>query len=261
MPIQHLTHRWDSGKLAPAWIIGTADIERTLAELRSFIHQIMGQNDLPLENNPDFCIIKREPNTTGNLSGSITVDQIRDLQAFFSTTRAVSQYKVAIINEAETMNVNASNCCLKILEDTPNHGFIFLVTSSPSNLLPTIRSRCQRLHIPQVATAHDTESYTESLEYIRNNEAFLQKLSGKIDKSMVQNFGKDILHFLSRVIKNTELAAEERSCSNLFKGHSIKRLLHKFEVIQKIFKEFQEFELDPRASFVLMREELCLPRA
>ncbi len=251
---QNLTQIWGSSKFAPSWIVGTADIGQATSEIMDFVQSIMECGSLPLENNPDFSIITREPNSTGNLSSSITVDQIRGLQKFFSTTKAVSKYKVALIQEADTMNVNASNCCLKILEDTPQNGFIFLVTKSPASLLPTIRSRCQKLHFTDDTEEFDEIAFEESLRLIIDNKSFLQKLSGKIDKATLQDFGRNTLYFLSRVIKNNELSSLEEECYNLLKSKSRMVLLHKFEAIEKIVLDCQKFDLDQRAAFVLMVE-------
>ena len=40
------------------------------------------------------------------------------------------------------MNINASNSCLKLLEDTPENSYIFLITSNKDKLINTIQSRC-----------------------------------------------------------------------------------------------------------------------
>lgn len=58
---------------------------------------------------------------------------------------AVGQRKVAIIDDAERMNAAAANALLKTLEEPPAGAMILLIASDPSALLPTIRSRCQRL--------------------------------------------------------------------------------------------------------------------
>lgn len=53
--------------------------------------------------------------------------------------------KVFIVDEAELMNLQAQNAMLKTLEEPPPGSVIILVTSAPQRLLPTIRSRCQRV--------------------------------------------------------------------------------------------------------------------
>lgn len=53
--------------------------------------------------------------------------------------------KVFIIDEAELLDAHGQNALLKTLEEPPAGTFLILVTSSEERLLPTIRSRCQRV--------------------------------------------------------------------------------------------------------------------
>lgn len=252
---KNLTTLWDSGKFAPSWIIGTRNPESTLVGITHFSEKIMGMPGLPIENNPDFRIIRREPNSSGeNLTKHITVDQIRELQKFFSATNSTSPYKIAVIHEAETMNVNASNCCLKILEDTPKNGFIFLITSTPNSMLVTIKSRCAIIQASTEAELMDQGSYLNALEFLSDNKIFLAKLSGKIDKDMLQDFGCSLLHLLGKLVKKQELTYEEEVCANKMQDNPTRQLLYKFERVRSIMDEAKNFDLDPRASFVLMVE-------
>ncbi len=51
--------------------------------------------------------------------------------------------KIAVINDADTMNDEAANALLKTLEEPPERAVILLIASNYDALLPTIRSRCQ----------------------------------------------------------------------------------------------------------------------
>jgi DNA polymerase-3 subunit delta' len=53
--------------------------------------------------------------------------------------------KVFIIDEAELLDPYGQNALLKTLEEPPAGTYIFLVTTQEERLLPTIRSRCQRV--------------------------------------------------------------------------------------------------------------------
>jgi len=61
--------------------------------------------------------------------------------------------KVFIVDEAELLSPTAQNVTLKFLEEPPERVVVILVTSSEERLLPTIRSRCQRLHLGPLADA------------------------------------------------------------------------------------------------------------
>jgi DNA polymerase III subunit delta' len=53
--------------------------------------------------------------------------------------------RVFIIDEAELLTLSAQNAILKFLEEPPQRTVLMLVASNPELLLPTIRSRCQRI--------------------------------------------------------------------------------------------------------------------
>ncbi|HEY8002670.1 MAG TPA: DNA polymerase III subunit delta', partial [Phenylobacterium sp.] len=75
----------------------------------------------------------------------IPVDEARQLSEFFSKSPASAAHRVAIIDAADDLNVNAANAILKTLEEPPPHGVLLMVSHSPGRLLATIRSRCRRL--------------------------------------------------------------------------------------------------------------------
>ena len=99
------------------------------------------------QSHPDLLVMERLVEG-GKTKKSISVEQARDLPEFFSKSPSQAQYRVAIIDAADDLNVNAANALLKILEEPPESGVLFLVTHAPGRLLATIRSRCRRLSLP-----------------------------------------------------------------------------------------------------------------
>ncbi len=96
---------------------------------------------------PDLLVLERIVEG-GKTKKAISVDQARQLPEFFSKSPSQARHRVAIIDAADDLNVNAANALLKILEEPPESGVLFLVTHAPGRLLPTIRSRCRRLSFP-----------------------------------------------------------------------------------------------------------------
>jgi DNA polymerase-3 subunit delta' len=88
--------------------------------------------------------------STKSLSNQIRVQQIRELEQknFFTLTSHRGGAKVLIIYPAERLNHESSNAILKILEEPVGDTRFLLVSNSIRKLLPTIISRCQRLHLP-----------------------------------------------------------------------------------------------------------------
>jgi DNA polymerase-3 subunit delta' len=93
---------------------------------------------------PDLFVIERL-GEDGKVRKVIPVDEARGLSEFFSKSPANAPHRVAIIDAADDLNVNAANAILKTLEEPPPHGVLLMVSHSPGRLLPTIRSRCRRL--------------------------------------------------------------------------------------------------------------------
>ena len=52
-------------------------------------------------------------------------------------------YKIAIIDDADTLNAEGANALLKTLEEPPPHAILILIGTSAAKQLPTIRSRCK----------------------------------------------------------------------------------------------------------------------
>jgi DNA polymerase-3 subunit delta' len=77
----------------------------------------------------------------------ISVDEVRKLRAFLGHTAGAGGWRVVIVDSADELNPNAANALLKSLEEPPPRALFLLVTSQPSGLLPTIRSRCRRLDL------------------------------------------------------------------------------------------------------------------
>jgi DNA polymerase-3 subunit delta' len=80
-------------------------------------------------------------------SSQILIQAVRDLAAELSLTAHGGGYKVAIVSPAEAMNPFAANALLKTLEEPPSRTIVLLVSSQPSRLLATLRSRCSRLRL------------------------------------------------------------------------------------------------------------------
>lgn len=79
---------------------------------------------------------------------AVKIDQVRDLVERMAQTAQQGGRKVAVIAPAEAMNRNAANALLKTLEEPAGSALLVLISDAPGRLLPTIRSRCQRLDFP-----------------------------------------------------------------------------------------------------------------
>src|SRR4029450_8026193 len=81
----------------------------------------------------------------GRRAEVIPLDDARRVAEFFSKSPASAPHRVAIVEAADDLNVNAANAILKTLEEPPPAGVRLMVAHAPGRLLATIRSRCRRL--------------------------------------------------------------------------------------------------------------------
>jgi DNA polymerase-3 subunit delta' len=96
----------------------------------------------------------------------IGVDQIREAIKKLVSSAHMSGAKVLIIYDAHTMTESSANALLKTLEEPTANTFLLLTTDKPERLLPTIKSRCEKLALPLptldstlawVKTQHDAD--------------------------------------------------------------------------------------------------------
>lgn len=86
--------------------------------------------------------------TEGNRQGNISVEEARSILQKISFKPYEGRYKVLILWQPESLNISAANALLKVLEEPPPQTIFLLVCNDATRLLPTIRSRVQRLGVP-----------------------------------------------------------------------------------------------------------------
>ena len=73
-----------------------------------------------------------------------------------------SEYKVMIIWLPEKMNLTCSNKLLKILEEPPEKTVFLLVSNEPDQIITTILSRTQHIHIPRLSEIEITNALLQN---------------------------------------------------------------------------------------------------
>lgn len=151
----------------------------------------------------------------------------------------LGHHKVFIIDEAELLDAYGQNALLKTLEEPPPGTYIFLVTTQEERLLPTIRSRCQRVAFrtldaramqewferfavpaearPWLAEFSDGAPGTAELAHRHGLRAWSDELlprfaaveAGKFDAGLADRLAELVGEFAERVVKENPKASKE----------------------------------------------------
>lgn len=156
--------------------------ERLLCQQRTKNNENCGQcqSCLMFKKNyhPDLLIVESQEK-------SISIEQIRQLINFFSLKPILASLKIAIIDEAEKLTVEAQNSLLKILEEPYFNDLIILITAYPQKLLPTIKSRLLNLRFIRAKNEEIREFLIEKMK-IKQEKAQLiaENANGKIGEAI-----------------------------------------------------------------------------
>lgn len=139
-------------------------------------------------NHPDLHQINAD-------GSSIKIEQVRALQKELSYRPLEASYKVCIIDGAEKMNLASANALLKTLEEPRAQTLLILLTPNPDAVLPTIRSRCQRLPFSRIPKDKLQQVLAEQLNIDDTQSHILATLS---EGSFKKALGKDRDLYLQR---------------------------------------------------------------
>lgn len=151
---------------------------------------------------PDFQIISPD-------GAAIKVDQIRALRSEAYLSPLSADGRVFVIDLAHTMNANAQNALLKVLEEPPTGVTFILLAKSASLLLETIRSRCVTLTLSPVPLEKQGFDKVAELANVHVNDAerLLCSTDGNIGQAVMSASSETV--FLSSVANEIIIFAAE----------------------------------------------------
>ena len=115
---------------------------------------------------PDLITVSRLTDDKGKPRREIYVEQVREIVQSAWILPNEAQRKVYIIRDAGTMNANAQNALLKLLEEPPAFVAFVLVADSVTQLLETVRSRCVAVNLKVEESEPSAESRALSEQYL-----------------------------------------------------------------------------------------------
>lgn len=136
----------EAGRLAHAYILeGGKGSGKTMLAL-TVCAALSGDEDrvsvIFSGNCPDVLTVRRREDRK-----TIGVDEIRAMRSSAYVRPNDLEFKAYLLEECETMTVQAQNALLKLLEEPPQNVYFFLMCENASALLPTVRSRAPTLRM------------------------------------------------------------------------------------------------------------------
>ncbi|HMA67487.1 MAG TPA: DNA polymerase III subunit delta' [Desulfosalsimonadaceae bacterium] len=243
-PIRLLTAAVTSGNLPHAFLftgpegVGKKTAARTLAMLLNCRCSQRGRKNRPASEEADACGEKppapcRECASCRKIlsanhpdlhwlspSGSyIKVDQVRELCRRLSLKSHEAEIRLAVIENAHSLNPESGNTLLKVLEEPPEKTLFILLARQTSELLPTIVSRCRHIRFNPVSAgtiqAHlqkqwqITEAEAEGIAAMAGGS--LSRAAEMTEKNWIirRNWIIESLAGINRVPRNSQLALAE----------------------------------------------------
>lgn len=166
----------DNDRLSHTYMFEGDSIETMKRYAEYFALLILGESShnkvlIDSRNHPDYqYVYSYEP--------TIKKQQIEQLVHQMHHKPVASAYKVYVIEAFEKLTLQAENSILKFLEEPPDKTIAILLTVDKSQILPTIHSRSQHIHIKR--EQDDSNAHLDHLH--------------EADKHIVQTLGMNAMH-------------------------------------------------------------------
>ena len=151
---------------------------------------------------PNFFVLE---NSTGD--EEIKIENVRNSLQFLNKSTYSSDIKIVLIDSIDSLNVHSSNALLKVLEETNNRTFFFLINNNPYKILNTIKSRSIEFKI--FFTLSEKKEILKNIisKYVDDFDV------NNIEPSFFFNSPGNILKYLLILIENKiDLLRDKLSC-------------------------------------------------
>ena len=190
---------------------------------------------------PDYVYIARQPNRS-----DLLIEQVRELIERLGVRPSRGPRRIAIIDDAETLNLPAQNALLKTLEEPPGDTMIILVTSSERALLDTVRSRLRPVRFGPLSVAEIAGVLEARAKLVPERATAIAPLArGSIARALALAQGeeppvKELIDALGRAAK-LDFAGAQSIAQELFGARN--QAVGNFELIARLLEEMLCFKL------------------
>jgi DNA polymerase-3 subunit delta' len=190
---------------------------------------------------PDYVYVARQPNRS-----DLLIEQVRDLIERLGVRPSRGPRRIAIVDNAETLNLPAQNALLKTLEEPPGETMMILVTSSERALLDTVRSRLRPVRFGPLDVVEITAVLEARAKLAPEQATAIAPLArGSLARALALAQGeeqpvKELIDALGRAAK-LDFAGAQSIAQELFGARD--QAVGNFELIARLLEEMLCFKL------------------
>jgi DNA polymerase-3 subunit delta' len=189
---------------------------------------------------------------------NILVDAIRGLETEANFRPFEAKARFFLIDEADKMNEAASNALLKTLEEPAPTTYLFLITSRPDALLPTIRSRCQTIRFAPVENKQIENFLLTGKKIAPADAELLSRLAnGSVGRALNLNLEKfrgqreAMLHVLESLLLTKDRAVLLRMTEEMNDAKIKDEYETRLEILQTLIHDIWSLQLGGKKEMIV----------
>lgn len=187
-----------------------------------------------------FCrekgIGKFDQHIVAPIENTFGIEVVRNMQKTAFLAPVQGMQKAIILTNAQLLTTEAQNALLKLLEEPPLHTYIILSAATNAHFLPTVRSRCREIVLPEessIISEKEREAVQQQLTLMQ------QGIAGKL--ALAEQIAADKENLSTWFVQSILLLREE-----LLKNPKNTNVLQLITAIQNAYKDFQTTNVSPR---------------
>lgn len=154
-------------------------------------------------------------------SAPLGMEEVRSMRTALRSSPLLGPWNVGIIEQADELSDAALQTLLKVMEELPDRGMLFLTARSKRSVLPTIASRALVIPFGFVSLSEIERGYTKEIGALKKWEVFWRGRPGRVRAMLAdKNLPKQLME-------------RKKQADTLINGTRTER----FALIQKIVQE------------------------
>lgn len=137
----------------------------------------------------------------------IKIEESREVIEFLNL-QGITKRRVVVIDQAQSLNLQAANSLLKTLEEPPPETYFFLIAPSNAGVLSTIRSRSRTVSFKPLTAAEISRGAPGAPEWaVRASQGSFEKLA-QLQEGPEQELRGEALSLLQQFIEDKEFLTD-----------------------------------------------------